>query len=226
MGFMETLKRIPKILEANLNDLLDKAEDPEKMIDQLLRDYREDLAEVKANTAEVKAIASEAKRDLDNLKAEIAQKATAAQNALKAGNEEDCKKIIAMKQEAEARLPQLQQNYDIAAKNDAQMTKAYNELVSRIKTLEAKKDTVKSTIKIAKAQEKQNDMVAHATSIAANDTFDKYEKEAQRRLDAAQAEANLNASVTADEDLVDKYATASSASVDDEFAKMKAELGM
>ena len=45
MGFMETLKRIPKILEANLNDLLDKAEDPEKMIDQYLRNLEDDYAE-------------------------------------------------------------------------------------------------------------------------------------------------------------------------------------
>lgn len=226
MGLLETLGRIPKILNANLNDLLDKAEDPEKMVDQLLRDYKEDLAEVKANTAEVKAVALGAKRDLEKAKEDVQQKATAAQNALKAGNEEDCKKLIELKQKAEALLPRLQENYDIAAKNEEQMTKAYNELVSRIQELEDKKESIKSTIKIAKAQESQNKMVSHATSIAADDTIAKYEQQAERRLAKAQAESELNSSLTADEDLVDKYSSSTSTTVEDEFAKMKAELGM
>ena len=39
MGLADTLARIPKILEANINAMLDKLEDPSKMIDQLLIDY-------------------------------------------------------------------------------------------------------------------------------------------------------------------------------------------
>ena len=35
MGFMDTIKRVGGILEANVNALIDKAEDPEKMVDQL-----------------------------------------------------------------------------------------------------------------------------------------------------------------------------------------------
>ncbi len=55
MGLMDTLGRIPKILEANINAILDKCEDPAKMIDQLLIDYKRDLADVKKDTAAVMA---------------------------------------------------------------------------------------------------------------------------------------------------------------------------
>ena len=50
---MGILSRFAKIMEANINDLLDKCEDPAKMVDQTLRDLNENLAEVKKETAGV-----------------------------------------------------------------------------------------------------------------------------------------------------------------------------
>ena len=44
---MGILKRFKDIMSANINAMLDKAEDPEKMIDQYLRDLQEDLRNVK-----------------------------------------------------------------------------------------------------------------------------------------------------------------------------------
>ena len=226
MGFMDTLKRIPKILEANINDLLDRAEDPEKMIEQLLRDYKTDAAEIKKDTAEVKALAKQAKRDLDEIKEDIARKTTAAENALKAGNEADAAKLIEMKQKAESRLAQAEKNYEIASANEQKMVNAYNEIVSRIKELEARKDTIKTTTKLANAQEGMNDMLSRASSVAQNDSFDKFERKANARLDAAMAEAELNAEETADDDLVEKYGSGASSSVNDEMEAMKARLGL
>ena len=226
MGFMDTLKRIPKILEANINDLLDKAEDPEKMIEQLLRDYKSDAAEIKQDTAEVKALSKQAKRDLDAIKEDIARKTTAAENALKAGNETDAAKLIEMKQKAEANLAQAEKNYQIASANEQKMVDAYNEIVARIKDLESRKDTIKTTTKLANAQEGMNEMLSRASSVAQNDSFAKYERKANARLDAAMAEAELNEAESADDDLVGKYSSGTSASVNDEMEAMKARLGL
>ena len=52
---MGIIARFRDIMEANFNALLDRAEDPEKMIDQYLRDLEEDLAKDKAETASVMA---------------------------------------------------------------------------------------------------------------------------------------------------------------------------
>lgn len=226
MGFIETLKRIPKILEANINDLLDKAEDPEKMVEQLLRDYREDAAVIKRDTAEVVALTKQAKRDLDEVTEDIAQKTKAAQNAIKAGNEEDAKKLIELKQKAEAKLPQVQKNYEVASANEQRMVDAYNQIVARINDLESRKDSIKTTTKLANAQEGMNEMLSRANSVAQNDSFDKFERKANQRLDAAMAESELNAAETKDDDLVSKYSGSTSTSVDDELARMKAEMGM
>ena len=52
---MGMLDRFADIVKANVNDLLDRAEDPAKMVDQYLRDLTESLAEVKRETAGVMA---------------------------------------------------------------------------------------------------------------------------------------------------------------------------
>lgn len=163
---------------------------------------------------------------LDNAKKDIETKTRAAQNALKAGNEEDCKKLIELKQQAEANLTTLQQNYEVAAKNEKMMVDSYNELVNRINVLESKKDATKAKIKLANVQEKNNKLAAKANSAVVTDAFDKYEHEADRRLARAQAEAELNNGLSADAELVNKYTNSLNESVEDEFEKMKAELGM
>ena len=63
---MGILSRFGDIMKANINDLLDKCEDPEKMIDQSLRDLNQNLAEVKKETAGVMADEKRAKRELDD----------------------------------------------------------------------------------------------------------------------------------------------------------------
>ena len=58
-------------MTSNINALLDKAEDPGKMIDQYMRNLESDLGKVKAETASVMAEETRSKRELDECTAEI-----------------------------------------------------------------------------------------------------------------------------------------------------------
>ena len=68
---MGILTRFKDIMAANFNALLDKCEDPEKMIDQYLRDLQSDLGKVKSETAAIIADEKAAKRKLDACDEEI-----------------------------------------------------------------------------------------------------------------------------------------------------------
>ena len=59
------LSRFKDIMSSNINALLDKVEDPMKMIDQYLRNLESDLGKVKAETAAVMAEETKSKRELD-----------------------------------------------------------------------------------------------------------------------------------------------------------------
>ena len=125
---MGILSRFSEIMKSNINALLDRAEDPEKMADQMLRNTREQFAEVKAQTASVMADAAKANRDAADCQADIARYQKAAENALISRNEGDAKKLIAQKQKLEEKYKALQQAADLANANADKMRQMYDKL--------------------------------------------------------------------------------------------------
>ena len=91
------ITRFKDIMSSNINALLDKAEDPSKMIDQYLRNLESDLGKVKAETASVMAEEKRAKRELDELNEQIAKMQSYAEKALILGNESDAKLFLERK---------------------------------------------------------------------------------------------------------------------------------
>lgn len=222
---MEILSRVNQILRANINDLLNKAEDPAKMVDQTLRDLREDLAKVKQETANVMADEKVAERKLVECKEEITKADAAARNALKIGNEEDARKIIVRKSELYSSLTSLTESYNAAHQNSEKLRAAHDKLVADIESLENRKDSIKAKVAVAKTQERINKMAGVDHAASSIEAFDRLEAKANKRLDSARAAEELNKGSDA-KALVSKYASGSSAAVDDELAKLKAELGV
>ena len=114
---MGILQRFKDIMASNINALLDKAEDPEKMIDQTLRNLTKDLAEVKKETAAVMADEQRCKRELDEVNSEITKMQAYAEKALLAGNEADAMKFLEQKNQLTAKQASLQQTYDVFTKS-------------------------------------------------------------------------------------------------------------
>ena len=79
---MGILSRFKDIMSSNINALFDKMEDPEKMIDQVLRDLESDLGEVKAETAGVMAEEARAQRQLNECQAEVDKLQSYAEKAV------------------------------------------------------------------------------------------------------------------------------------------------
>lgn len=223
---MGILQRFGDIMKSNINALLDKCEDPAKMVDQTLLDLRKDLADVKKETASVMADEKSAKRKLEENEAEIQKYTKAAQNALKSGNEGDAKTLISRKQKLEETRISLQGTYDVAHANAEKMRQMHDKLTNDIEELETRKDAIKAKVATAKAQEHMNKMTSGVDTASSLAAFDRWEAKADKMLDSAEAEAELNAGVHSTDDLADKYATGCDASVDDELARMKAELGL
>ena len=108
------------------------------------------------------------------------------------------------------------------------MRQMHDKLVNDIETLEARRDAIKATVASAKAQEHINKIVSGGDKAKSSmESFERYEKKAEKMIDAATAEAELNAHTSAASTLADKYTSnGSDASVEDELAAMKAKLGL
>lgn len=225
MGLMETLGRIPKILESNINDLLDKAEDPVKMMNQLIMDAKSDLADVKRQLTDVMAKADMAQRRLDENQKDIDTYMTAARNAAKQGQEADAKQLLAKKQKVEAQRPDLVSTKETLDANVETLRSAYDQLAEKIEDLEQRKATTEGKVAAASGQEKVNKTLRGNKGTKAIESFERYEQKADERLARAQAAATLDAEGSSTEALAAKYSGAgNAASVDEEYAKLMSEL--
>ncbi|MCF6413078.1 PspA/IM30 family protein [Collinsella tanakaei] len=226
---MGILERFTTIVKANINELLDHAEDPAKMIDQYLVDLTESLAEVKQETAGVIAEEKRCRRMVDDNAAEIARMEDLAKKALAAGNEGDARTFLGKKQQLVTAGAELEKAYDAAHANADKMRQMHDKLVSDIENLKSRRETIKAKVAVAKTQEKVAGFTSGSDRAeSAIEAFDRMEAKADRMLDTADAMAELNEE-PADEvaDLEKKYASAvNDAAVNDDLARLKAEMGL
>lgn len=225
---MGILARFKDIMSSNINALFDRMEDPEKMIDQVLRDLESDLGEVKAETASVMAEEARAQRALNECQAEVDKLQSYAEKAVLAGNDKDAAIFLQKKNSKTRELQSLQQAYDLAKDNSTKMRQMFDHLNDQIYEMQSKKTQIKAKVAVAKTQEKINKMTESvATAKGTMNKFDALEAKADQMLDKANAMAELNGALTGDvmEDLMDKYDTTTTESVDEELAALKARLG-
>ena len=226
---MGILDRFTTIVKANINELLDKAEDPAKMVDQYLVDLTESLADVKRETAGIMAEEARTKRAADANAEEVSRMEDLAKKALKAGNEGDARVFLAKKQKLETTGAELQKAADAAKANADKMRQMHDKLVSDIEDLKARRETIKAKMAVAKTQEKVAGYTSGSDKAeSAIEAFNRMEEKADRMLDTADAMAELSTEPVDDaESLAEKYAGATDdAAVDDELARLKAEMGL
>lgn len=226
---MGILDRFATIVKANINELLDKAEDPAKMVDQYLVDLTESLAEVKRETAGVMAEEARTRRAVDRNAEESARMEGLARKALAAGNEDDARVFLGKKQKLDATGAELSKAAEAAHANAEKMRQMHDKLVSDIEGLKARREAIKAKAAVARTQE----MVGGYTSgsdkaESAIEAFNRMEAKVDRDLDAANAMAELNEEPVDEAAALEaKYADAADdAAVDDALARLKADMGL
>lgn len=224
------LDRFALIMKSNINVMLDKMEgkDPMKVVDQILIEKKNDLAEVRRDTAEVRNAAKKAAARLQEQEDLIAKydKACKAAAELATNNPDDAtikdelRQLIAKKQSFEAQLPQLQDNKRIAADRADKMNQLHAKLASDIEQLEARRETLVAQVAILDAKKISNKYANGKSNSAADEAFARMEQKVEHELGIADELSAMAEEEDANEHLVDKYAgPGASGAVDDEMAK-------
>ena len=227
---MGIITRFKDIMAANFNALLDRCEDPEKMIDQYLRNLEQDFAKVKAETASIMAEEKSAKRKLDDCESEIAKMTEYAKKAVTAGNDNEARQFLEKKAELTQKQEVLAKNYEMACDNSAKMRQMHDKLEDDISDLKSRRDMLKAKVKVAETQKRMSGIGSGLESAGSNlAAFDKMEEKVNKMLDEADAMNELNRQPAKDSaaELARKYdAENKKAAVDDELAALKAEMGL
>ena len=224
VSFMGIFSRTRDIVAANFNDLLDKADDPAKMIRMIILEMEETLVEVRASAARTIADQKEMHRHtvkLDRLQADWADK---AQLALSKGREDLARAALVEKKKAADMAEQLKVEIDVL--DDA--LRAYEQdiekLQHRLREARSRQTAIAARLESAENRVKLRTLLASERVDEAMSRFDQLE----RRVDYAEGRADalsLADGSQAPKTLADQISElAGSDKIDEELEAMKAAL--
>ncbi|MFD0697369.1 PspA/IM30 family protein [Paenibacillus sp. GCM10027628] len=219
---MGIFKRLRDMTMASINDLLDKAEDPVKMLNQFLRDMEEDILEAESAVAKQIAIEKKFKQQYEESEEMVAKRTEQAMKALEQGNEDLARRALQDKKEHQERFDELKHQYDVAKTNADQLRNQLSEMKDEFSKMKNKKDLLVARAEAAKAQKQINQaMTGFGTDNAAKG-FDRMSEKVLQMEAEAQASGEIRAKSRSLDDELDQLGK--SDGVDDELAALKAKL--
>lgn len=200
--------RISTLVKANINAMLDQAEDPQKMLDQLVRDYTNNIADAEAAIAEtignLRLLERDHQEDLQSA-AEWGNKALAASRKADefraAGDPVDADKFdnlakvalqrqIAAENSAKAAAPQIASQTEVVNK----LKDGLNGMKQKLEQLKAKSAELVARQKTAEAQTKVVDAVKSIDVLDPTSELGRFEEKVRRQEAIAQGKTELAAS--------------------------------
>jgi phage shock protein A len=223
MGF---LSRLAQLIKSNINDLINKSEDPEKMLNQVIIDMNQQLVEAKKQVAV--AIADEKR-----LYKQLAIEAKASQDwekkamlAVRSGNDELAKEALLRKKEHDTIAAQYQEQWERQKALTDQLKTALKALNNKIGEAQRKKNVLIARKRRAEAMKSIQETMSGLSDASAFETFDRMAEQ----IDQMEAEAEAGAEVAeqySGDILKHRFSELeASAGADDELDALKRKMGL
>ncbi|MDR2536305.1 MAG: PspA/IM30 family protein [Treponema sp.] len=206
MGFFS---RIKTLVSSNVNDMISKAEKPEKMLNQLIIDMNEQLIESKKAVALAIADEKKLERETINQQTQAQEWERKAMLAVNAGQDDLAKEALLRKQEYDNAYGEYKKQWDAQKAAVDKLKESLRELQNKIEEAQRKKNLLIARAKRAEAQQKiQNTISSVSGNRSAFEAFDRMAE----KVDQMEAQAD------AAKELEDYSANAS---LDKRFAELE-----
>ena len=216
---MNFLQRIWRVVRANLNSLLNKAEDPEKILEQAVNDMQQDLVKLRQAVAQAIASQKRTERQASQAKSTAEEWKKRAQLALEKGNEELAREALTRRQNhqqtANSLEEQLSQQNQVIDKLKSDMRKLENK-ISEAKT---KKDMYIARARSAETTQRLNEMMQGVNTGSSLSAFEQMEEKVTEMEASAEATQEMG-----QDDMEQQFAALEQGgNVDDELQQMKSQ---
>jgi phage shock protein A len=203
---MGIFSRFADIINSNVSSLLDKAEDPEKMIRLILQEMEDTLVEVRTNSAKALADKKELARRVDSMEHHIEEWQSKATLALTKSREDLARSALIEKQKLVDIVKSLHSEQELVEETIEKLTGEISKLETKINETRAKQQAL---IIRREAAGSRRDVQKHLHTSRTSEAFSKFEQY-ERKIDQLEAEA-------------DTYEMSGKAkSLDQEFAELQA----
>jgi phage shock protein A len=216
--------RIHDIITANINDLIDRVEDPERMIKQMIREMEENIA--RANEGVIDAIASEKQlhKELELHRRQSVEWMKKAEDALHANREDLARAALMRKKEYDSVIQSLEPAWESARATSEHLKKQLHALEAKLDEAKRKRSMLTARQRAAQAREYMGDTMSHfKAGLNAHANFTRMED----RVSEMEARAEAMDEVNSPSSRVEKEALAMEMEweVDNELAALKKKVG-
>ncbi len=186
---MGIFKRFKTVLKANINDMISKAENPEKVLNQLIIDMNEHLIDSKKSVATAIADEKRLERQVNENRMKSEDWEKKAMLAVRAGKDDLAKEALLRKQEYAKYNQELKPQWEAQHESVSQLKESLKQLQRKIEEARRKKNIL---IARAKRAEAQKTIQATAGSIGDTSAFDAFDRMAAK-VEQIEAEADATA---------------------------------
>jgi phage shock protein A len=216
-----TFSRMADILKSNISELLDRAEDPEKMIRQMVREMEEAVNKATASVGTAVANQKRLERQLNEKDALAREWQQKAERAVESGEDDLARRMLERKavfqQAVDDLAPALQESKQTAE----QLREQLRELKTKLEEARTRQGTLVARHKAAEARKR----LAQSISGLGNDAFSSFER-FEQRIESTEAEAEAHTEISGEMESIEKEVRQMdrNTQVEDELAALKQKL--
>jgi phage shock protein A len=223
---MGIFSRLAQLIKSNLNDLISKSEDPEKMLNQLVLDMNNQLVEAKKQVASAIADEKRLAKQGEQETANATEWERRAMMALRAGNEDLAKEALARKKEHDTLAATFQDQWTKQKTSVDALKRSLRALNDKIEEAKRKKNILIARKKRAEAQKSIQETMHGLKDQSAFETFDRM----AGKIDQLEAEAEAGAEIAEEytgDTLASKFAgLEQTAGAEDDLLALKRKMGL
>jgi len=226
---MGIFQKFSTLLKSNINDLIARAENPEKMLNQIILDMRDQLAKAKREVAAAIADERKLRAQLDDEIKQTRDWEHRAMLAVKEGRDDLAKQALMRQQEHAQRAATLEQTWTAQAEETEKLKGSLRQLNDKIEEAKRKRNLLIAKQKRAQAQRRIHETMSGLSDTSAFEAFNRMAEkiEESERRSVAQAEvAEALTGDTLEQEFLRLESGGDDADVEGRLMALKQEMGL
>ena len=226
---MSIFTKLSTVIKSNINDLISRAENPEKMLNQIILDMRDQLAKAKRQVAAAIADERKLRASLDGEVKQMRQWEHRAMLAVKEGRDELAKQALVRQQEHAERAASLDGTWKAQAAETEKLKGSLRQLNDKIEEAKRKRNLLVAKQRRAQAQRRIHETMSGLSSTSAFDAFNRMAEKIEEQERESLAHQEVTEALgpgTLEEDFNALESGSEGVGVEDRLLVLKQEMGL